>query len=142
MDGAADTPFWKRKTLDKMTPEEWEALCDGCGICCLQKIEDEETGEMTLTSVTCEFLDLSDCRCTVYAARTLANPHCIRLSPGRIKRMDWLPETCAYRRVAEGRELAWWHPLVSGDRDAVHRSGASIRDKAVSGKYVHPDDVY
>jgi len=135
------SPFWKRKTLNEMTPTEWESLCDGCGICCLVKKEEERSGRIKLISVSCEHLDIPSCRCTAYDLRTEVNPHCIRLSPGNVKEIPWLPGTCAYRRLAEGRELLWWHPLVSGDPEMVHEAGISVRNRAVSGKYVHPDDI-
>jgi len=134
-------PFWKTKSLCEMTEEEWESLCDGCGICCLQKIEDGETGGINLTSVSCDFLDTVNCRCLVYEDRFLVNPDCVRLSPEKARHIEWLPLTCAYRCVAEGRELEWWHPLVSGDPGTVHRAGISIRDKVLPGRYVHPEDI-
>ena len=124
-----------------MTQDEWESLCDHCGICCLHKVEDEKTGEIKLIGVSCEFLDTENCRCFVYEDRRLANPDCIVLSPDNIKQKKWLPDTCAYIRIAEGRELESWHPLVSGDPYEVHQEGISVRDKVVSGKCVHPSDV-
>ena len=134
-------PFWNTKTLNELTPEEWESLCDQCGVCCLQKVEDENTGEVKVIGLSCEFLDTEDCRCLVYADRQLANPDCILLTPETIKQKKWLPDTCAYRRLAEGRRLEQWHHLVSEDPKAVHRAGISIRDLVVSGVYVHPKDI-
>jgi uncharacterized cysteine cluster protein YcgN (CxxCxxCC family) len=134
-------PFWKAKSLDQLSSEEWDALCDGCGICCLEKLRDEESGEVHLTSIACPFLDIFDCRCTVYRHRWGACPDCVRVTPEGIRDMDWLPRTCAYVNLSEGRALAWWHPLVSGDPETVHTAGISVRNKAVSGKYVHPDDL-
>ncbi len=134
-------PFWKIKSLKEMTRDEWESLCDGCGICCVEKIEDRETGKIELTSVSCHFLDTINCRCLVYADRMLVNPDCIELSPDRLKQIMWLPRTCAYRCLAEGREMERWHPLVSGDPNTVHRAGISIRDRVVSGQYVHHEDI-
>ena len=133
--------FWKTKTLGEMTKEEWESLCDNCGICCLQKVEDEKTGEIKLIGVACEFLDTENCHCLVYEDRKVVNPNCVVLSPGNIKQKKWLPDTCAYRRIAEGRELEQWHHLISGDPNAVHKAQISVRDKVVSGKYVHPSDL-
>ena len=133
-------PFWKTKSLKEMTRDEWESLCDGCGICCLEKIEDRETGKIVLTSVSCQFLDTVNCRCMVYADRKLVNPDCMELSPDRLKHIQWLPDTCAYGCLAEGRELKRWHPLVSGAPNTVHQAGISVRDKVVPGQNVHPDD--
>ncbi len=129
------------KSLREMTEEEWESLCDGCGICCLQKIEDEETGAIKLIAVSCEFLDTVNCRCLVYEVRSLMNPDCVKLSPENVEHIEWLPITCAYRCLGEGRKLAWWHPLVSGDPDRVHEAGVSVRDKVLPGQYVHPKDI-
>jgi uncharacterized cysteine cluster protein YcgN (CxxCxxCC family) len=135
------TAFWKTKSLDEMTQEEWESLCDHCGICCLQKVEDEKTGEIKLIGVACEFLDTKNCHCLVYQDRKLVNPDCVMLTPGNIKQKKWLPDTCAYRRIVEGRELERWHHLISGDRKTVHQAGISVCKKVISGKYVHPEDV-
>lgn len=134
-------PFWKTKPLNRMSPEEWESLCDGCGICCLEKKENEDTGVIVTTSVACAFLDTNTCQCMIYHERLKLNPECIDLKPRTIKRTNWLPETCAYRCVAEGRELPWWHPLVSGDPKTVHQAGISVRGKVLSGRYVHPDEI-
>lgn len=124
-----------------MSPQEWEALCDGCGICCLEKAENRTTGKVRELSVCCEYMDLKTCRCTIYAERTQINPSCLTLSFHIISRRILLPKTCAYRRLAEGKGLEWWHPLVSGRADTVHEAGISIRDRAVSGRYVHPRDL-
>jgi uncharacterized cysteine cluster protein YcgN (CxxCxxCC family) len=124
-------PFWVTKTLGEMTKEEWESLCDQCGICCLHKVEDENTGEIKFIGISCEFMDTENCRCFVYEARKLVNPNCIILSPDSIEQKKWLPITCAYRRIAERRELESWHPLVSGDPNTVHQEGISVRDKVV-----------
>jgi len=134
-------PFWKRKLLNQMTPDEWESLCDGCGICCLQKVEDKTTGEIELIAVSCEFLDTVSCRCMIYTHRFFINPDCVELTPFNVMGISWLPDTCAYRCIFEGRALEWWHPLVSGDPRTVHKAGISVRDRAVSGQYVHPEDI-
>jgi hypothetical protein len=134
-------PFWEIKSLREMSREEWESLCDGCGICCLEKVVDEKTGEIRLTSVACEFLDVSTCRCTIYGLRTVANPTCIQLTPKNIQELSWLPWTCAYRSIAEGRALPPWHPLVSGDPMAVHKAGISVRNRVVSGLHVRKEDL-
>lgn len=137
----SSTPFWKAKTLQEMGPHEWEALCDGCGICCLEKQENRTRGRIREFSVCCEYLDLETCRCTVYDERSAINPCCLTLSFHIVSRRVWLPKTCAYRLLIEGKALKWWHPLVSGRADTVHDAGISIRDRAVSGRYVHPSDI-
>jgi uncharacterized cysteine cluster protein YcgN (CxxCxxCC family) len=128
----AELPFWRRKTFSQMTWAEWESLCDGCGRCCLNKLEDAETGEIEFTDVACRLLDLKTGRCTAYAERRRFVPDCIPLSPRRVHRIKWLPLSCAYRRLARGEDLEWWHPLVSGDPESVHRAGISVRGRAVS----------
>ncbi len=133
--------FWKTKTLDEMTPDEWESLCDGCARCCLHKLEDEDTMEVHYTSVVCRYLDESRCACTEYADRTRLVPDCVQLTPIGALDYDWLPISCAYRVVAEGRELEWWHPLVSGSPDTVHEAGISVKGKCVSELHVHPDSL-
>jgi len=134
-------PFWEVKTLEEMTPEEWEALCDGCGKCCLHKIEDTDSGEVYFTNVACRLLDLSTCQCRDYLHRSECVPECFPLTPEIIRKVNWLPESCAYRRLAEGRSLAWWHPLISGDPKSVHYVGASICGKAVSEEEVDLADL-
>lgn len=124
--------FWKNKTLSEMTLEEWESLCDGCGICCLYKVEDEETGEVDLTNVACRFLDLGCIHCQLYDERHRAMPTCIQLTPSKVQRLRWLPETCAYRLILDGRPLPAWHPLVSGDSESVHRAGISVKGKVIT----------
>ncbi len=128
----ADVPFWKGKTLTEMTREEWESLCDGCARCCLAKLEDEDTGEIAYTNVACRLLDHETCRCTKYSKRSLFVPDCITLTPDNVSRLHWMPSTCAYRLLAEGKDLPVWHPLVSGDPDSVHYAGISVRGRAVS----------
>ena len=135
------TPFWKIKTLSEMTLDEWESLCDGCGICCLEKSQDIDSGEIKVSSVPCEYLDTENCRCIIYENRFLIDPDCIKITPHNVKQITWLPDTCAYRCLIEGRNLEWWHPLVSGNPNTVHQAGVSIRDKGLPGRYVHPQDI-
>lgn len=127
-------PFWKLKTLGEMSPEEWESLCDGCGKCCLHKLEDEDSGEVHYTSVACRLLDLDTIRCRNYAERARWVATCVVLAPDKVGAMGWLPTTCAYRLLDEGRDLPDWHPLVTGERDSVHRAGMSVRGRVVAEK--------
>jgi len=126
-----DLPFWRRKTLEQLTPREWERLCDGCGRCCLHKLEDTETGKVALSRVACKLLDLESCRCGDYANRRNFVPDCIKLTARRVRELKWLPKTCGYHLVAEGKDLHWWHPLVSGDPTTVHKAGISVRGRAI-----------
>ena len=134
-------PFWKTTPLHQLTPEQWESLCDGCGICCLQKYQHKQSGEVYYAAIACRFLNVPRCRCTVYENRHQRNPRCISLTPENVADLYWLPDTCAYRLVAYGKELEWWHHLVSGNPEAVHEAGISVRDKVISSTHVHPDDL-
>ena len=129
------------KTLEEMTREEWESLCDGCGICCLEKLEDNQSGKVTRTSVSCPFLDIETCHCSIYEVRFSLNPECTPLLSETVEKMVWLPDTCAYRCVAEGRDLESWHPLVSGSPETVHEAGISLRGRTVSGKHISAKDL-
>jgi uncharacterized cysteine cluster protein YcgN (CxxCxxCC family) len=140
MPGAA--PFWKTKTLEEMTTEEWESLCDGCGRCCLHKLRDEVTEALAFTNVACRLLDLDNCRCSHYSRRRRLVPDCVNLTPETVDEIDWLPPSCAYRRLDEGRDLLWWHPLVSGNPDTVHEAGISVRGRAISERYAGPVENY
>ncbi len=120
-------PFWHRKSLSRMTPKEWESLCDGCGRCCLIKLEDEDTGEIHLTNLACGLLDTKTCRCKDYENRHDKMPDCLAITTKTVKTLSWLPKSCGYRRISEGRDLAWWHPLVSGSYDTVEQAGISVR---------------
>ncbi len=126
--------FWKRKRLDQMSRAEWESLCDGCALCCLQKIEDEESGEIFYTDIACKLLDVSSCRCGDYAARAKRVADCLVLTVDDAAAFQWLPSTCAYRRLAEGDDIPEWHPLRTGDPESVHEAGVSIRGKTAPGK--------
>ena len=136
-----EQPFWTTLPLEQMGPEQWESLCDGCGRCCLQKFQDGKTGKVTYTWVSCYLLDTHMCRCTDYRNRTTFVPDCLVLTVQLIPRLRWLPKTCAYRRLAEGKDLNDWHPLLSGEPESVHQAGISVRDKAISEVNVHPEDV-
>jgi uncharacterized protein len=125
----AATPFWKQKPLEELNPAEWESLCDGCGRCCLVKLEDEESGKIHFTDVACKLFNAKTCRCTDYAHRRRRVHDCIKLTPDKVRTLGWLPPSCAYRLIAEGRDLAWWHPLVSGSRTSVHDAGVSVRGR-------------
>lgn len=136
VNGPEETPFWRRLTLDEMSTGQWESLCDGCARCCLNKLEDEETGDIAWTSIRCRLLDDSTCRCSDYANRSRHVPDCIQLTPHTVRTLSWLPPTCAYRLVAEGHDLYWWHPLVSGDPETVHHAGISVRGRTVGERSV------
>lgn len=131
---AFETEFWKKKALSELSQEEWEALCDGCARCCLYKLEDEDTGEIFYTNVVCRLLDSYRCRCTDYPNRHVLVPTCLLLDPDLIHRIKWMPQTCAYRLLAEGKELQPWHPLISGDASSVHQAGISVRYRVVEEK--------
>lgn len=133
--------FWKGKKLDQLSQAQWEALCDGCGRCCLQKLKNPTTGKVNYTWVACYLLDTHTCRCSDYDLRHILVPDCLKLEPDNIMQLRWLPKTCAYRRVAEGKDLPEWHPLITGDPNSVHNNGMSIRERAISEEHVHPDDV-
>lgn len=124
--------FWREKSMRDMSRQEWESLCDGCGKCCVHKLEDEETGEMLPTNVACRLLDRRTGRCKDYRNRKAHVPECVRLTPQKILDLDWLPSTCAYLLLAEGKDLYDWHPLISGDPESVHAAGQSVRGWTVS----------
>lgn len=126
------TPFWRTKTLAEMSDAEWELLCDGCGRCCLNKLEDWETGEIFFTDVACRLFDDQSCRCRDYPNRHERVDDCIALTADNVGELSWLPPTCGYRLIAEGCSLYWWHPLVSGDPETVHEAGISVRGRALS----------
>lgn len=130
---ATDTPdampFWRAKTLEQMNAAEWESLCDGCGRCCLVKLEDEDSGRIFATDVGCRLFDAGTCRCRDYPNRSTTVPDCVTLTPQEVRSLPWLPPTCGYRLVSEGRDLPWWHPLVSGDPETVVAAGISVRGR-------------
>ncbi|WP_276321536.1 YcgN family cysteine cluster protein [Palleronia sediminis] len=133
--------FWETVPLAEMTPPEWEALCDGCGKCCLNKLEDEDTGEIALTRVACRLFDDATCRCAQYPVRRQFVPECVSISAESLPSIAyWLPQTCAYRLLHEGRELFHWHPLISGDPETVHAAGVSARGLTVPEFEVDEED--
>ena len=119
-------PFWETKTLAEMTTAEWESLCDGCGRCCLYILHNEETGDVFETDVACKLFDAKKRRCTDYKNRSVRVPDCVRLTPQNANALSWMPETCAYRRLARGEGLADWHPLITGDPESVARAGVAV----------------
>jgi hypothetical protein len=137
---AEQPPFWKAKSLAQMTDSEWESVCDGCGRCCLNKLEDEDTGKIYFTDVACRLFDSEACRCHDYANRSAQVPDCVRLDVENVGSLNWLPSTCGYRLLVEGRDLYWWHPLVSGDPDSVHAAGISCRGRVSGSEADVPDD--
>lgn len=135
-------PFWRVKALEDMSREEWESLCDGCARCCLIKLEDEDTGEVHLTRLSCRMLDTGTCRCRDYDNRHASVPDCVAIDAAKVRSLNWLPSTCAYRVLSEGRELAWWHPLVSGSPETVHEAGISVRGWSRSEDSVGPAAIH
>jgi hypothetical protein len=131
--------FWETKTLAEMTTEQWESLCDGCGQCCLHKLEDEDTGELAFTSVCCDLIDLDTCRCTRYSERCTLVPECLDLKQHDFAEYNWLPATCAYRLLTDGKPLPEWHPLITGNPESVKQAGASISSYATKESQV--DDL-
>ena len=134
-------PFWETKSLTEMTRPEWESLCDGCGKCCLHKLEDEDSGEIHYTRVVCRYLEQQQCRCTVYDKRKKLVPTCVVMEPGDIDKLYFMPSTCAYRLLGEGKALPLWHPLIAGDRSVMLASDITITGKVLSEDFVH-DDAY
>ncbi len=139
--GKKRKPFWEAKLLKEMDADEWESLCDGCGRCCLHKLEDADTGEVFYTNVACRLFDAESCRCSDYPRRTEHVDDCVVLKPGETAEYSWLPTTCAYRRLSEGKPLEWWHPLVSGDPETVVQAGISVKGRTVAEELVDEDQV-
>lgn len=137
---SADIPFWQRKRLDEMSAAEWESLCDGCGKCCLTKLEDADTGDVYYTDLACSQMDSETCRCASYSNRQQVVPDCAVLTPDNIGQFHWLPVTCAYRTLAEDRPLPEWHPLRSGNPDSVHEAGVSVRHRTRSASQIPEED--
>ena len=128
---AAEPRFWEQP-LDTLDRAQWEALCDGCGKCCLLKAEDEDDGQIYMTNIACKLLDIESARCSDYRRRRFYVPDCIRLTKGGLDKFDWLPESCAYKLRGQGRPLPDWHYLVSGSRETIHEAGQSIQGKVIT----------
>ena len=137
-----NTPFWKQKTLAEMNKDEWESLCDGCGLCCMVKLQDEDTNEVFITNVGCRYLDVKTCRCKDYENRHRNVKDCIELTPKKVETLDWLPETCAYRLIDEGKDLFDWHYLISQDKQTVHKAGISKKGMIIPEDYVDNVEEY
>ncbi len=137
--------YWETIPLEKMSPWQWESLCDGCACCCLLKLEDEDSGEVARTSVGCRLLDTASCLCQDYSHRLTLVPGCVKLTasnlPEILNKQNWLPDSCTYRLVYEGKSLPDWHPLITGSVESVHRAGVSVKGFVVSEDYVHPDQL-
>lgn len=133
--------FWETLTLDKMSRQQWESLCDGCGLCCLVKIKDEDSAEVFNTTVSCRLLNIENCRCRDYDNRLAEVPMCTRLTLENLPEMHWLPETCAYKRLYRGGSLPDWHPLITKNKDSVHNAGVSAKWFAQSEEYIHPEQL-
>ena len=133
--------FWKTKTLRQMSSSEWEALCDGCGKCCLIKLIDDLTDDLHYTTVACKLLDCDSCRCGDYNNRKKLVEDCVILSPRLVEELHWMPSTCAYRLIYEGKDLYWWHPLVSGNPNTVHEAGISVKGRAISEREVNDAEL-
>ena len=133
-------PYWRTKKLGEMSGPEWEALCDGCGKCCLIKLIDEDTEEIHFTKLACKLLDTGSCRCKDYENRKKKVPDCVKIDAKKVGKLRWLPMTCAYRLLAEGKDLQWWHPLVSGSPETVHDAGISVRGVARSEGRIKPEN--
>ncbi len=131
-----DAPFWETKTAEEMTQSEWESLCDNCAKCCLFKLRDEDTDELLQTNVVCRLMDAETCQCTRYMERSVLVPECQTLTPKMVKEFDWLPMTCAYRLLAEGKPIPEWHPLITGDPNSVFAAGHSVK-----GRCINEDDA-
>lgn len=135
-----EAPFWKIKKMDEMSASEWESLCDGCGRCCLNKLEDWDTGEIHYTNIACSELDCETCRCKSYDFRFEVVPDCIDLTPQKVAEIEWLPPTCGYRLIKEGKDLPSWHPLISGNSNSVHEAGISVKGRVIPEKGLELED--
>ena len=141
-DPVRDQPYWESKSLTEMSEKEWEDLCDGCGKCCLIKLQDDETDKVYATDVHCKLFDNGVCRCSDYSNRTLHVPDCVVLKPQTVSALKWMPRTCAYRLLSEGKALPEWHHLISGSRDTIHKVGMSVQNATISEEGVEDDDLF
>lgn len=137
-----EAPFWRVKPLRDMSAAEWESLCDGCGKCCLVRLEDEDSGQIVNTAVACRLFQRTSCRCSDYENRNARVPTCVVLSPDTVSALAWMPQTCAYRLLAQGEDLPPWHHLVSGSRETIHEAGMSVRDRTISEDAVSEDALW
>ena len=133
-------PFWKTKNMAEMSPSEWESLCDNCGKCCCIRLEDEVTGDIYITDVACKLFDPATCKCTDYANRSQKVPDCVTLTKDNVAQLKWMPRTCAYRLVSEGKDLPDYHHLISGSRETIHEVGMSVQDAVTSEIFVTEDE--
>ena len=133
-------PFWKTKNMAEMSPSEWESLCDNCGKCCCIRLEDEVTGDIYITDVACKLFDPASCKCTDYANRSKKVPDCVTLTKNNVAQLKWMPRTCAYRLVSEGKDLPDYHHLISGSRETIHQVGMSVQDAVTSEIFVSEDE--
>lgn len=133
--------FWKNYPLDQLTNTEWEALCDGCGLCCLVKLQDEDDGEVVYTKVACQLLDTQTAQCSDYANRKQFVPDCLQLTPKLVPQLNWLPKSCAYKRVDQGLDLPDWHPLLTGKAQSDIPAKKSAAKRCISEKDINPDDI-
>ena len=133
--------FWETKSLSEMTSQEWESLCDGCARCCLIKLEDEDNSDIYFTNVVCDLLNQESCQCTSYAQRSVLVPECVIVTPQVIQQLHWMPSTCAYRLLWEGKPLPEWHPLITGDADSVHLAGISVRGRVFRQCEIDENDL-
>lgn len=133
-------PFWKTKKMAEMSPDEWESLCDNCGKCCCIRLEDEDTGAIYITDVACKLFNANSCKCTNYPQRSKLVPDCVTLTPDNVEQLSWMPRTCAYRLISEGKDLPDWHHLVSGSRDTIHVVGMSVQNAVISELNVDEED--
>lgn len=133
--------FWETKKLNQLSQQEWESLCDGCARCCLIKLEDEDSGEIHYTDVVCDLLDQENCRCTKYSERSVHVPECVVVTPEVLDQLHWMPSTCAYRLLWEGKPLPEWHPLITGDRSSVHLAGISVRGRVYRQNEVQEEQL-
>lgn len=141
MSRAQNRSYWKTKNMAEMSPSEWENLCDGCGKCCCIRLEDEDTQDIYVTDVTCKLFNPDTCQCTDYPNRSKKVPDCVTLTPTNVDQLYWMPQTCAYRLIAEGKDLPEWHHLVSGSRDTIHEVGMSVQNAVTCETQVDEDDL-